>query len=53
MITSAYGDRVFELYGLSTDTKPTDVGNGSTFVEMDTTKVFMFSAESKEWLELS
>ena len=40
-----------EMYGLSTDEKPTDVGNASTFYEMDTKTVFMFDAQNKRWLE--
>lgn len=43
--------RVVELYGLSTDTKPTDVGNASLFYEMDTKKLFMFDAQNGVWLE--
>ena len=39
-------------YGLSTDTKPTKgVGNGSAFIEMDTSKVYFFDAGNSEWLE--
>ena len=39
-------------YGLSTDTKPTEgVGNGSAFIEMDTSKVYFFDAGNSEWLE--
>lgn len=41
----------YDMYGLSTDTKPTDVGNASTFYEMDTRKLFMFDAENGIWLE--
>ena len=46
------------LKGLSTDTKPTGtyhntrIQNGSSFLEMDTGKVFMYDAENAEWLEL-
>ena len=38
-------DKTLEFYGLSTDTKPTDitVGNGSVFIEMDTATKYMFS----------
>lgn len=45
--------QVNEYYGLSTDTKPSDpsVPNASTFYEMDTGKLFMFSADSHTWLE--
>lgn len=39
-------------YGLSTDTKPTTaVGNGSAFIEMDTSSLFFFDESSTEWLE--
>lgn len=41
-----------ELYGLSTDTKPTTgVMNGSSFVEMDTGKLYFFDAAGSEWKE--
>ena len=39
------------MYGLSTDTKPTDVGNASSFYEMDTKKLSMFDAQNGVWLE--
>lgn len=44
-----------ELVGLSTDTKPTgvSVGNGWSFIEMDTGKVFFYNAEDEEWLEFA
>lgn len=39
-------------YGLSTDSKPTEgVGNGSAFIEMDTSKVYFFDVGNSEWLE--
>lgn len=46
-----------ELRGLSTDTKPTEVnerevGNGSTFIEIDTGKIFFCDAENEEWKEV-
>jgi hypothetical protein len=40
-----------EIYGLSTDTKPTDVPNGSIFVEMDTSKLYVFDGDSLIWIE--
>lgn len=43
---------VCELYGLSGDTKPIDVKNGSVFMEMDTGKVSIFDEENKKWYEL-
>ena len=42
---------VYEMYGLSSDEKPTNVGNASTFYEMNTKKLFMFDAQNKKWLE--
>lgn len=40
-------------YGLSTDTpKPTDgVGNGSCFIEMDTSKIYFYDSDNSEWRE--
>lgn len=43
-----------ELRGLSTDTKPTQIGenyidNGSTFIEIDTGDIYMFDLENNEW----
>lgn len=41
------------MFGLYSDTKPTDVsiGNGSAFIEMDTGKVYFFDAANSEWKE--
>lgn len=47
-----------EICGLSTDDKPigvingVDIVNGSTFVEMDTAKVFMYSQSDSTWYEM-
>ena len=46
-----------ELRGLSTDTKPTTIGedkigNGSVFVEIDTQKLSFFDDTSKTWKEV-
>lgn len=38
---------------LSTDPKPTDWDNGSTLVEMDTSKVLFWDLENKVWREFS
>ena len=38
-------------YGLSTDTKPLDVANGSAFIEMDTSKLYFFDAENPIWYQ--
>jgi len=42
--------RVCDMYGLSTDTKPTNVGNASTFYEMDTATLYMFDEQNGVWL---
>ena len=48
----ADGAQMVELYGLSVDTKPTrDIVNGSSFVEMNTGKIFLFDEENAQWLE--
>lgn len=44
-----------ELRGLSTDTKPLEIGNktignGSVFIETDTQKLYFFDEENQEWL---
>lgn len=40
-----------EFFGLSTDEKPTNCANASTFYEMDTKKLFLFDKQNKQWLE--
>lgn len=46
-----------EIYGLSTDTKPTgkvngaDIPNASWFFEIDTLNVVFYDGDSKSWLE--
>lgn len=55
MITSKTDQRTMSLVGLSTDTKPVNVswlGNGSTFLEMDTDKVYIYDEKNKVWREL-
>jgi hypothetical protein len=42
---------VSDLYGLSTDTKPVNVANGSSFTEIDTGKKFLFDYEGQQWYE--
>lgn len=46
-----------ELRGLSTDSKPTTiengiVENGSTFIEIDTGKLYLYDLDSEEWKEV-
>lgn len=40
-----------DFCGLSTDEKPTDAKNGSTFLEIDTGNTFKFDEEGKNWYE--
>ena len=46
-----------ELRGLSTDDKPTTIGdqkidNGSVFIEIDTGTVFLYDLDGEEWKEI-
>ena len=54
-MVSVANEKCLSFRGLSTDEKPINesVGNGSIFIEMDTSKIFMFDAESQEWVETS
>jgi len=69
MVTIGKGNAIIdsqaiELYGLSTDTKPTklgevdsklggfDIPNGSSFFEMDTGNVSLYDATNKVWLAI-
>lgn len=43
-----------ELRGLSTDTKPTQIGlnkiaNGSIFIEIDTGDIYFYNQTNQEW----
>ena len=40
-------------FGKSTDEKPTGdaVGNGSIFMEMDTSTIYLYDAEAAQWVE--
>ena len=62
MISVITNDRCLKLVGLSTDTKPTNdrIGNGSTFLELDTGKVYMLQEGENQqgertatWTEIS
>lgn len=46
-----------DLGGLSTDEKPTQidgmkVGNGCTYLEIDTGKIFFYDLENEQWKEV-
>lgn len=51
MITIADKYSVVEYRGLSTDTKPTDATNGSSFLEIDSGKKYAYDAENESWIE--
>ena len=44
-------DEPKEIYCLSTDTKPTDVPNGSILIEMDTSTIYTFDEAGSTWNE--
>ena len=53
------GNKKYELdlRGLSTDTKPTQIKgatieNGSTFIEIDTGKIFFYDLDHQQWNEV-
>lgn len=50
MITPV-GSQEIKLRGLSTDTKPTNVANGSGFYEMDTGKYYLWDEANETWRE--
>lgn len=63
MVTlNKYGIKVnrewLELFGLSTDEKPTKtfegrfIGNASTFMEMDTGSVYIYDEDGEKWWEV-
>lgn len=48
---------LLELAGLSTDEKPvemetTKVDNGSTYIEIDTGKIYLYDLENEQWKEI-
>lgn len=54
MITAPGISSVYDIRGLSTDTKPTEnICNGTTFFEIDTSKLFIYDEENNIWRELT
>lgn len=53
LITKRYTmwDEPLDLHGVSTETKPVNVPNGSVYVEFDTSKLYFFNKDDAEWLE--
>jgi len=57
MIT-AVNERCLVLHGLSGQPKPLKkdmklLGNGSTFIELDTAQLFMYDEEHDKWINLT
>ena len=48
-----YGKVFNDVRLLSTDDKPTDVRNGSTLIEIDTGRRYLFDADSMTWNQYS
>lgn len=49
-MVSITNDKTYEIRGLSTDKKPINdhIGNGSIFIEMDTSLIYTYSQDRKE-----
>lgn len=43
------GKEIVEIKCLSTDAKPTQYGNGSVLMEMDTSTLYMFDEKNNTW----
>ena len=52
MISIAEQGNVYDVRGLSTDTKPMNLTNGSTFLEMNTGDVYIFNKAGNAWIKL-
>lgn len=53
MITLINKSDIYEYYGLSTDTKPTNCPNASIYIEINTSKIYFFNADASTWIEWS
>lgn len=56
-ITPEENKILVELRGLSGDTKPTEIDgkiidNGSTFIEINTGKIYLYDLENEQWKEV-
>lgn len=43
--------RASEFTGRSIDTKPVDVENGASYIELDTGRVYRYDKENNLWIE--
>ena len=52
MVTAVNNSRTYALRGLKKDEKPinSSIGNGSTFYEMDTGKLYFYDEENATWI---
>jgi hypothetical protein len=48
-LPDSYNGFRVKIHGLHTDTKPTNVKNGSGFYEMDTGDYYMFDEQNSQW----
>lgn len=50
---TALNEHTYQFMGLSSDTKPIDcqIGNGSKFIEMDTSDIYMYDRKNRKWLK--
>ena len=51
-VSTRGNEREKEYRGLSTDEKPTTVENGTTFVEIDTGKIYFYNKDDEQWEEV-
>ena len=51
IVNKGRDEAIVKLRGLSTDSKPTNVPNGSEFMEMNTSKTFYFNEASGTWVD--
>lgn len=51
IINKGRHESILKLRGLSSDSKPTDVPNGSEFFEMDTRKTSYFNEATGTWID--
>ena len=42
---------IVEIYGLSTDSKPSGFASGSTFIAIDTKKIYMYEESGDDWYD--
>jgi hypothetical protein len=51
IVNKGRDEAIVIMRGLSTDTKPTNVPNGSEFLEMNTGKTYYFNETAGAWVD--